>query len=181
LKQKVECHAISTRRFFTAAESAEIWERWRKGEGLKSIGRAFGKTSSSVLCPHQSVGRYLRQAIQRLPSDKAVVDPRKWYRVVSDTEAALARWLEEYNTAGAYGRIPGQNRDAQFAYNHVVEPRMLRWLISAAGVKLGLVRTARRDAGRVKSMQAASAAIRKVVPWQVVAEMLWSAEVSVTS
>jgi IS30 family transposase len=36
------------RRFYTAAESAEIWERWRKGEGLKSIGRVFGKTSSSI-------------------------------------------------------------------------------------------------------------------------------------
>lgn len=36
------------RRFFTAAESAEIWDRWRLGEGLKSIGRVFGKTSSSI-------------------------------------------------------------------------------------------------------------------------------------
>ena len=27
------------RRFYTAAESAEIWDRWRNGEGLKSIGR----------------------------------------------------------------------------------------------------------------------------------------------
>ena len=36
------------RRFFTAAESADIWDRWRKGEGLKSIGRVFGKTSSSI-------------------------------------------------------------------------------------------------------------------------------------
>jgi IS30 family transposase len=36
------------RRFYTAAESAEIWDRWRRGEGLKSIGRVFGKTSSSI-------------------------------------------------------------------------------------------------------------------------------------
>ena len=43
------------RRFFTAAESAEIWDRWQRGEGLKSIGRVFGKTSSSIfahLRPH---------------------------------------------------------------------------------------------------------------------------------
>ena len=42
------------RRFFTAAESAEIWDRWRRGEGLKSIGRVFGKSSSSIfahICP----------------------------------------------------------------------------------------------------------------------------------
>lgn len=28
---------------FTEAQSSELWERWKKGEGLKSIGRAFGK------------------------------------------------------------------------------------------------------------------------------------------
>ncbi len=33
---------------FTAAQSAELWERWKKGEGLKSIGRVFGKSSSSI-------------------------------------------------------------------------------------------------------------------------------------
>ena len=33
---------------FTAAWSAELWERWKKGEGLKSIGRAFGKPSSCI-------------------------------------------------------------------------------------------------------------------------------------
>lgn len=33
---------------FTAAQSAELWERWRKGEGLKSIGRVFGKPSSCI-------------------------------------------------------------------------------------------------------------------------------------
>ena len=36
------------RRFYTAGESAEIWDRLRRGEGLKSIGRVFGKTSSSI-------------------------------------------------------------------------------------------------------------------------------------
>jgi IS30 family transposase len=33
---------------FTAAQSAELWKRWRTGEGLKSIGRAFGKPSSCI-------------------------------------------------------------------------------------------------------------------------------------
>ena len=33
---------------FTAAQKAELWERWRRGEGLKSIGRGFGKRSSSI-------------------------------------------------------------------------------------------------------------------------------------
>ena len=33
---------------FTAVQSAELWERWKKGEGLKSIGRVFGKPSSCI-------------------------------------------------------------------------------------------------------------------------------------
>ncbi len=33
---------------FTAAQSLELWERWRKGEGLKSIGRVLGKPSSCI-------------------------------------------------------------------------------------------------------------------------------------
>ena len=36
------------RRGISAAESAEIWDRWQRGEGLKLIGRVFGKTSSSI-------------------------------------------------------------------------------------------------------------------------------------
>lgn len=36
------------RRGFTAAERQEIWERYRKGESLNSIGRRFGRPSSSI-------------------------------------------------------------------------------------------------------------------------------------
>jgi hypothetical protein len=30
-------------RGFTAAEKTELWDRWKRGESLKAIGRAFGK------------------------------------------------------------------------------------------------------------------------------------------
>ena len=33
---------------FTAAQSLELWDRWRKGEGLRSIGRVLGKPSSCI-------------------------------------------------------------------------------------------------------------------------------------
>jgi IS30 family transposase len=33
---------------FTPAQSAELWDRWQKGEGLKSIGGVLGKPSSSI-------------------------------------------------------------------------------------------------------------------------------------
>jgi IS30 family transposase len=46
------------RRYFSAAESAEIWDRWQRGDGLRLIGRVFGKPSSSIfahLRPHGGI------------------------------------------------------------------------------------------------------------------------------
>ena len=33
---------------FTASESAEVWDRWQRGEGLNEIARALSKRSSSI-------------------------------------------------------------------------------------------------------------------------------------
>jgi hypothetical protein len=38
----------SMRRGFTPAEKTELWDRWRRGDSLKSIGRAFDKPSSLI-------------------------------------------------------------------------------------------------------------------------------------
>jgi len=46
------------RRGFTPAEKTDLWERWRRGDSLKSIGRAFDKPSSSIyfqLAPHGGI------------------------------------------------------------------------------------------------------------------------------
>jgi IS30 family transposase len=50
--------AKERRRYVSAVESAEIWDRWQRGEGLKLIGRVFGKSSSSIfahLRPHGGI------------------------------------------------------------------------------------------------------------------------------
>src|SRR3979409_2134538 len=60
LKGEMEC-ALMGRRFhrgFTAAGKAELWDRWKRGESLKAIGRAFGKPSSSIyflVAPHGGI------------------------------------------------------------------------------------------------------------------------------
>ncbi len=49
-------------RGFTAAEKTELWDRWKRGESLKAIGRAFGKQSSSIyflVAPHGGIRRIL--------------------------------------------------------------------------------------------------------------------------
>src|SRR5258708_31105917 len=46
----MECGLMGRKfhRGFTAAEKTELWDRWKRGESLKAIGRAFGKQSSSI-------------------------------------------------------------------------------------------------------------------------------------
>src|SRR5471032_2125805 len=56
----MECMVKSQgyRRGFTAAEKTEWWDRWRRGESLRAIGRAFGKPSSSIhfqVAPHGGI------------------------------------------------------------------------------------------------------------------------------
>src|SRR5450432_3683992 len=50
LTGEMECAVMDQRfhRGFTAAEKTELWDRWKRGESLKAIGRAFGKQSSSI-------------------------------------------------------------------------------------------------------------------------------------
>ena len=43
---------------FTAAQSVELWDRWKRGERLKAIGRALGKPSSCIwshIKPHGGI------------------------------------------------------------------------------------------------------------------------------
>src|SRR3981189_1099158 len=56
----MECTLMGHRfhRGFTAAEKTELWDRWKRGESLKAIGRAFGKQSSSIyflVAPHGGI------------------------------------------------------------------------------------------------------------------------------
>ena len=40
--------AYRTRIKYTAAQKAEIWDRWQQGEPLTAIGRLFDRPSSSI-------------------------------------------------------------------------------------------------------------------------------------
>src|SRR6266478_1298053 len=60
LEREMECGLMVHRfhRGFTAAEKTELWDRWKRGESLKAIGRAFGKQSSSIyflVAPHGGI------------------------------------------------------------------------------------------------------------------------------
>lgn len=116
-----------------------------------------------------STPKFIRM-IQQLPADKPIEDPRVWYK--TQKEHWLG-WLKGYHTPGAYGRIPDKNRDARYAYNHIVNYKMLLWIIEAAGVKPALVKAANRASASGSTLPEKSAAIRKLVPWEELAGAPW--------
>ncbi len=114
--------------------------------------------------------RRLRSRIAALPSDRPRINPGVWFR--TQKEHWLG-WLAEYHGPGAYGRVGGVGRDAGFAYNHIVNPYMLVWLVRAAGFPASVVREVRNAGDGAGTYQARSAAIRKIVPWERIAPILW--------
>jgi hypothetical protein len=88
---------------------------------------------------------------------------RAWYS--SQREHWLG-WLKEYDGPGAYGRKAPGGRNAEFVYNHIVNPKMLIWLAEAIGVpKARLLRARKAALAAGTKMQAMSAAIRRELPW----------------
>ena len=116
-----------------------------------------------------TIARFMR-AIRALPSDEPRNHPDKWYTTQKEHWIG---WLGEYSGAGAYGRKTETRRDAEFAYNHIVEVRMLLWLAEAAGVHRNLIAKARNAAKHRSSLQAKAAAVRRIIPWSEIAAMLW--------
>jgi hypothetical protein len=77
-------------------------------------------------------------------------------------------WLREYYSEGAYNRKTFDH-GAEFAYNHLLCPPMVLWLAEASGIpKEKLVRAMKAALSAPSSRHAQCAAIRKVVPWELI-------------
>lgn len=111
----------------------------------------------------------LRAVIERLPPDAARERPGKWYR--TEHEHWLG-WLGEYAGPGAYGRKTASPTEARRAYNRIVEPGMLLYLTRAAGVDAVVVADAERQAASASSLMQGSGRVRRLIPWDVVADLL---------
>jgi len=110
------------------------------------------------------------KVIKSLPEDFPVDDPNKWYKTQREHWIG---WVSEYEISNVYGRKHGESRDAKFIYNHIVEPKMLLWFIDAAGVDSKLVKAARLQSSKGKTMMQKSGIIRKLVPWETVSQIFW--------
>ena len=119
---------------------------------------------------------WLTQAIRGLPSDEPVAPRQRGYNNYRTQKEHWLGWLDPTSGTGTYPRRSAPDRDARYVYNHVVEPQMLLWLISASGVAPERVQAATRAAAAASSLAGKSAAIRKQVPWPDVAAALLARE-----
>jgi hypothetical protein len=68
---------------------------------------------------------------------------------------------------GYYGR-KNPPSEARTVYNHIVNPQMLIYLAEATGVPRALVKRASEEALAKATMPGMSAAIRRLIPWEIV-------------
>ena len=109
---------------------------------------------------------WLAELIERLPADKEVPSGTQGYSRYHTQKAHWLGWLTK-KPGAKYFRQDAPKRGAKFVYNHIMEPKMLLWLISASGLQIELVEQAKEASLNKKSMASSCAAIRKVAPWQI--------------
>ena len=115
---------------------------------------------------------WLAELIERLPADKEVPSGTQGYNRYRTQKAHWLGWLDSKSTSGTYQRHDAPDRGAKFVYNHIMEPKMLLWLISASGLQIELVEQAKEASLNTKSMASSCAAIRKVVSFQTLEKAL---------
>ena len=126
-------------------------------------------------------GREFAKALAALPPNPPITsafekhhrqgspDPRTKYRNQRDHMVA---WMSEIGGPGAYGRKT-RGRDARTAYNSLRCAPALIWMAEALGEKPAVLRTAVAAADAAgPNFSSQCAAIRKVVPWSRIEELV---------
>ena len=125
---------------FTAAQSADLWERWKKGEGLKSIGRVLGKSSSSIfshLSPSGGIrplarrrsGRGLTLA-EREEISRGIVagrSVRSMARALARSPSTVSREIRRNGGAPRYRAAAADKR----AWKHALRPKACKLAVHA--------------------------------------------------
>lgn len=120
------------RRMFSAAESAEVWDRWQRGEGLKLIGRVFGRTSSAIfqhLKPHGGIRPAPRRRSRRVLSiddreeiSRGIVAGMSLRSIAARLRRAPSTVSRELKRNGGWGRYRAATAD-QRAWDRALRPK----------------------------------------------------------
>ena len=117
---------------FTAAQKTELWDRWQKGEGLKSIGRAFGKPSSSIFNHLRPTGgirpgerrrsRLSLTVSEREEISRGIVAARSIRSIASSLGRAASTVSREINRNGGCRRYRAAAADKR-AWSEALRPK----------------------------------------------------------
>jgi IS30 family transposase len=153
------------RQGFTAAEKAELWDRWQRGESLRAIGRAFSKPSSSIhfqLLPHGGIrpAPRRRSRLGLTLSERETISrglvaqqsTRSMARVLGRAPSTISR---EIRRNGGYGCYRAAQADEQ-AWERAHRPKRCKlascpWLCRIVAHKLRLNWSPEQIAGWLKS------------------------------
>lgn len=116
--------------------------------------------------------KWLLDCIRQFPPDTPVPRGTPGYNVYTSQKDHWIGWLDKSQGTGTYVRRSSDDRGAEYVYNHIKEPKMLLWLITAAGVRSDVARAAVNAAECVQSMSNQCKVIRQQAPWVEVAAAL---------
>jgi IS30 family transposase len=123
------------RRYCTAAESAEIWDRWQRGEGLKSIGRVFGKSSGSIyshLMPFGGIrprprrrSRLALTLVEREQISRGVVSGDSLRQIARSLGRAASTVSREVGRNGGFGQYRAAASEKR-AWSRALRPKLCK-------------------------------------------------------
>ena len=152
------------RRGFTSAEKTEMWDRWQRGESLTSIGRAFGKESSSIyfqLSPHGGIrpaprrrSRLALSLIERETISRGLAadqSARSMARLLGRAPSTVSREIKRNGGCDSYRAAPADEQ----AWVHARRPKCCKlarhpWLRQTVASKLKLNWSPEQIAGWLK-------------------------------
>jgi len=143
--------AYRTRIKYTAVQKAEMWDRWQRGESLRSIGRAFDRPSSSIFGQLAPTGGIRPPPRRRARVALTLAEREEISRgvVAGDSIRSIARLLRrspstvsrEINRNGGRRDYRASHAD-QAAWHRACRPKPCKLVINRA--------LARRVAGKLR-------------------------------
>lgn len=153
-----------TRIKYTAEHKAEIWDRWQRGESLKSIGRAFDRPSSSIhgqIAPSGGIRPSPRRRsasaltlTEREEISRGVASQVSLRSIAAQLGRSPSTISREIERNGGDGNYRAAQAD-QAAWNRACRPKSCKlagspWLRRAVEIKLRLNWSPEQIAGWLK-------------------------------
>jgi IS30 family transposase len=125
---------------FTAAQSAELWERWKEGSGLKSIARVLGKSHSCIFAhmyptggirpPPRKRSRLALSLAEREEISRGVIAGRSVRAMALAMDRAPSTISREIARNGGRGRYRAAAADKR-AWKRSLRPKLCKLAINS--------------------------------------------------